>query len=193
MDRALSEFHLDQLTLKTLPAAFRLNLKLPSSFCKTPIDAARDPVDVLPYIPGGIFLFCFCFLVSCCLQLSNWKFLIPGDCWKQVLQGLGKLEDRKDAVCSMLACFMRHEIKLFHRGLYNQLPSKPEPTSYEHLHESSILKTMFSICHQSNKLEPTLVALALSILSKEFPRPLPPVSWNFMEASILADDESCSR
>ncbi|XP_034247054.1 focadhesin isoform X2 [Thrips palmi] len=156
--RALSEFHLNQLTLKTVPAAFRTNLKLPPSFCKTPIDAARDPVDVLPYIPG--------------------------DCWKQVLQGLGKLEDRKDAVCNMLACFMRHEIKLFHRGLYNQLPSKPEPTSYEHLHDSSILKTMFGICYQTSKHEPMLVALALSILSNVFPRPLPPVSWNFLEEKL---------
>lgn len=160
--RALSEFHLDQLTLKTMPAAFRLNLKLPSAFCKTPIDAARDPVDVLPYIPG--------------------------DCWRQVLQGLGKLEDRKDAVCSMLACFMRQEIKLFHRGLYNQLPSKPEPTSYEHLHESSMLKTMFSICYQTTKHETTLVALALSILAKEFPRPLPPVSWNILEERLKDSD-----
>lgn len=58
--RALSEFHLDQLTLKTLPALFRKNLKLPSSFCKTPIDAARDPVDVLPYIPGKVCIKLFC-------------------------------------------------------------------------------------------------------------------------------------
>lgn len=155
--KALSEFHLDQLTLKALPAAFRQNLKLPPSFCKTPIDAARDPVDVLPYIPG--------------------------DCWRQVLEGLGSREDRAEAVCDMLACWMRHEIKLFHRGLYNQLPSKPEPTSYEHLHESSLLRAMFSTAYQA-KHAPELAALALTVLSKEFPRPLPPVTWNFVEEKL---------
>ncbi|KAK3910971.1 Focadhesin [Frankliniella fusca] len=153
--KALSEFHMDQITLKSLPAAFRQNLKLPPAFCKTPIDAKRDPVEVLPYVPG--------------------------DCWKQILEKLGSIEGRRDAVCRMLASWMCNEVKLFHRGLYNQLPSKPEPTSYEHLHDSSILRAMFSVAYQA-KYSPELSALALNVLAKDLPRPLPPVTWNFIEA-----------
>ncbi|XP_026290948.1 focadhesin isoform X2 [Frankliniella occidentalis] len=155
--KSLSEFHMDQITLKSLPAAFRQNLKLPSAFCKTPIDAKRDPVEVLPYVPG--------------------------DCWKQVLESLGSHEDRRAAVCSMLTSWMRNEIKLFHRGLYNQSPSKPEPTSYEHLHDSSILRAMFSVAYQA-KYSLKLSALALTVLAKDLPRPLPPVTWNFIEEKL---------
>lgn len=40
------------MSLKTLPACYRQGLKLPTSYAKTPVDAARKPEDVLPYIPG---------------------------------------------------------------------------------------------------------------------------------------------
>ncbi|KAK7868003.1 hypothetical protein R5R35_010177 [Gryllus longicercus] len=49
---SLSKFNLDQLTLKGLPEKYRVGLKLPSSYAKTPVDAARKPEDVLPYIPS---------------------------------------------------------------------------------------------------------------------------------------------
>ena len=84
----------------------------------------------------------------------------------------------------MLASWMRHEIKLFHRGLYNQPPSKQEPTSYEHLHESSILRAMFSVAYQA-KHGPDVASLALTVLAQDFPRPLPPVTWNFLEVSVI--------
>ncbi|KAF4532933.1 hypothetical protein B566_EDAN015645 [Ephemera danica] len=50
--RGLSQFSLEQFSLKIMPPCFRQNLKLPSEYAKTPIDAARKPEDVLPYIPG---------------------------------------------------------------------------------------------------------------------------------------------
>jgi len=43
---------MEKLNLKTLPECYRQGLKLPSSYTKTPVDAARKPEDVLPYIPG---------------------------------------------------------------------------------------------------------------------------------------------
>jgi hypothetical protein len=35
-----------------MPERFRQGLVLPPEYAKTPIDAARKPEDVLPYIPG---------------------------------------------------------------------------------------------------------------------------------------------
>lgn len=82
----------------------------------------------------------------------------------------------------MLASWMSNEIKLFHRGMYNQAPSKPEPTSYQDLHDSSILRSMFSLAYQG-KHDSAVAALALTILAKELPRPLPPVTWNFLQVN----------
>jgi hypothetical protein len=48
----LSKADKEKLSLKTLPECYRQGLKLPTSYAKTPIDAARKPEDVLPYIPG---------------------------------------------------------------------------------------------------------------------------------------------
>lgn len=42
------------MSVKTLPECYRQKLKLPASYSKTPIDAARKPEDVLTYIPGNI-------------------------------------------------------------------------------------------------------------------------------------------
>lgn len=98
------------------------------------------------------------------------------------MEGLGLQEDRRQCVCNMLASWMRHEIKLFHRGLYNQPPSKQEPPSYEHLHDSSILRAVFSIAYQP-KHGLDAASLALTVLAQDLPRPLPPVTWNFLEVS----------
>jgi hypothetical protein len=43
---------MEKISLKTLPECYRQRLKLPSSYTKTPVDAARKPEDVLSYIPG---------------------------------------------------------------------------------------------------------------------------------------------
>jgi hypothetical protein len=43
---------MEKISLKTLPECYRQGLKLPTSYAKTPVDAARKPEDVLPYIPG---------------------------------------------------------------------------------------------------------------------------------------------
>jgi hypothetical protein len=43
---------MEKISLKTLPECYRQRLKLPSSYAKTPVDAARKPEDVLSYIPG---------------------------------------------------------------------------------------------------------------------------------------------
>jgi len=48
----LSKTDVEKLSLKTLPECYRQRLKLPSSYTKTPVDAARKPEDVLSYIPG---------------------------------------------------------------------------------------------------------------------------------------------
>jgi hypothetical protein len=50
----LSKANLEKMSLKALPECYRQKLKLPASYAKTPIDAARKPEDVLAYIPGRI-------------------------------------------------------------------------------------------------------------------------------------------
>jgi hypothetical protein len=45
---------MEKMSLKTLPECYRQKLKLPASYAKTPVDAARKPEDVLTYIPGKI-------------------------------------------------------------------------------------------------------------------------------------------
>jgi hypothetical protein len=43
---------MENISLKTLPECYRRGLKLPSSYAKTPVDAACKPEDVLTYILG---------------------------------------------------------------------------------------------------------------------------------------------
>lgn len=51
--KALSKFDVKEIELKQLPDLYRQNLTLPSTYAKTPEEAARKPEDVLPYIPGN--------------------------------------------------------------------------------------------------------------------------------------------
>jgi hypothetical protein len=50
----LSKADVGKMSLKTLPECYRQKLKVPASYAKTPVDAARKPEDVLTYIPGNI-------------------------------------------------------------------------------------------------------------------------------------------
>jgi hypothetical protein len=54
------------MSVKTLPECYRQKLKLPASYSKTPIDAARKPEDVLTYIPGNI-------QNILCIKRYDWK------------------------------------------------------------------------------------------------------------------------
>ncbi|VVD05120.1 unnamed protein product [Leptidea sinapis] len=49
--RALAHYRTADYQLKHVPEIYRQTVKLPPSYCKTPIDAARRPEDVLDYIP----------------------------------------------------------------------------------------------------------------------------------------------
>lgn len=54
--KALANYDFEVMTLKDIPYQFKQNLKLPTQYTKTPLDANKKPEDVLPYIPGKSWL-----------------------------------------------------------------------------------------------------------------------------------------
>ncbi|XP_067002022.2 focadhesin [Anabrus simplex] len=140
---SLSKFNLDQLSLRTLPECYRQGLKLPSSYAKTPVDAARKPEDVLPYIPG--------------------------ECWMQLLQNIKPTA--LEAAGNMLINWINTELESFHLlsgrtepASYSHLPPGAVSRAIVHYlikpfvpEQRLVVKECLRIlCHKYSKLFPPL-------------------------------------
>nr|CAD7266882.1 unnamed protein product [Timema shepardi] len=159
--RALSKFNLENLSLKSLPECYRQKLKLPSSYAKTPVDAARRPEDVLPYIPG--------------------------ECWIQLLQNIKP--EALDAAGDMLTCWIKVELTVYHSGMY-QITGRGEPANYNHLHDRSICQAVTNyLCNQTQGISQDVTRQCFRIISQSFTKPLPPLNWSFLQKFLDKSSE----
>ncbi|XP_023716355.1 focadhesin isoform X3 [Cryptotermes secundus] len=154
----LSKADMGKMSLKTLPECYRQKLKLPASYAKTPVDAARKPEDVLTYIPG--------------------------ECWIQMLQNLEP--SALDAAGDMLAEWLSVELTFFRSGINRTAGARGEPPNYSCLHHHSICRAIIDYLQRSSQItpEPSKIPVArqcLRILSHNFPRTLPPLNWTFLQ------------
>ncbi|XP_021931343.1 focadhesin isoform X2 [Zootermopsis nevadensis] len=163
----LSKTDMEKMSLKTLPACYRQGLKLPTSYAKTPVDAARKPEDVLPYIPG--------------------------ECWVQLLKNTKP--DTLNAAGDMLVGWLSVELTLYRIGMYRTAAARGEPANYSYLQHRSICRGITDYLQRSSQgtLDPSkipVVRQCLRILSHNYPRTLPPLSWTFLQ-EFLQEPELC--
>ncbi|XP_047997138.1 focadhesin [Leguminivora glycinivorella] len=156
---ALSQYKLEDYKLKDIPEVYRRTVKLPASYCKTPADAARNPEDVLDYIPCEIWPEVFKFTNQAALP--------------SVVQLASKLIER--------------EVRAYRSGVY-QVANRSEPTTAEYLPPHSVVRGLLD-CFRKQATnpsydfpEPVLLAI-LSVLSSEYPRPLPPLELSWLHGA----------
>ncbi|XP_055685893.1 focadhesin [Lutzomyia longipalpis] len=149
---ALGMFPLDMITLKEIPEQFRENLKLP----KSKLGPDVDVLDTLTYIPG--------------------------ECWLQLLMKVDNAS--KDFAGDLIAAHIRREIQEYRGSVYNVPPGKGEPEDLSYLPPKSILKPIVKFIHQQAAVrsheasDDFHLIHCMRILSKKFPKPIPPVNWS---------------
>lgn len=154
--QALKQFDFNELPLIHIPDIFRQKLILPKEYTKTPIDAARDPAEVLPYIPG--------------------------ECWVQLMQYVN--HSAIDAAAELVGHFIHKEINSFRSGAYILPENHPEPTNLSRLNQQSTLRAVvkYLLAHAKNvSSDNELILMAcLRSISMNFPKPIPPLNWFFL-------------
>lgn len=178
----LKSYKLDEMTLKQIPDIYRENIILPSEYAKTPIDASRNPIDVLPYIPG--------------------------ECWLQLIQKIN--QSAIDDAIELVSHFIYNEIYEYRSGVYMLPEGRPEPLNLQQLNRKSPLRAIISyLINQSssskkkrndNKTEifnyddknnsnNNCIINCLKCISKKFPKPIPPLNWFFLIEFLNESDE----
>ncbi|KOC63321.1 Focadhesin [Habropoda laboriosa] len=155
--KALASYRLEQISLKTLPPEFRRNLALPAAYAKTPIDAARLPEDVLPYVPGI--------------------------CWIQMLENINKAA--LSAAGNLLISFITEEVNSFRSGVY--VWPQREPQNFKYLPEKSVIRAVGEYLRRANKSDPNnhrIITECLRIFAHRYPKPLPNVNWDFLKNTL---------
>nr|XP_037873431.1 focadhesin isoform X1 [Bombyx mori] len=153
---ALGGYLLDDYKLKDIPEIYRRTVKLPASYCKTPADAARNPEDVLEYIPCEVWPEVF--------KCSN----------QAALGGVARLTTR----------LIEREIKGYRSGVYH-LEAKTEPMGYNHLQPFSVIRGLME-CFRKQATSPSfdysdeILLAILQALTSDYPRPLPPIDLCFL-------------
>lgn len=161
--RALTFYHLENISLKALPAEFRHDLKLPAAYAKTPIDTAGNPEDVLPYIPAT--------------------------CWIQMLQKINKAA--LSAAGDLLISFITEEVNNFRSGIY--FWPQGEPHNFKYLPEKSVIRAVGEYLRRCNKSDSNnyrIITECLRIFAYRYPKPLPNVNWAFLEDFINISPEA---
>ncbi|GLV43443.1 uncharacterized protein CBL_03985 [Carabus blaptoides fortunei] len=165
--KSMACFNVEQITLKQLPARYRQNLKLPKEYAKTPIDAARKPENVLPYIPGI--------------------------CWVQMLQNIN--HDALEEAGNLLIKWTRSEIATFDRGIYSLTGSKIEPANYDYLPNKSIVRglanslRLATVSQSQTEFHEFAICQCLRVLGEQYSKPLPPVNWVFLQELLHLSPE----
>lgn len=155
---ALSYFNVEDMTLRMIPEIFRQGIKLPDSYCKTPIDAARKPEDVLEYVPCEV--------------------------WPNVFNNVNY--DTLPGVRKMCCAYMAREIKAYRSGVYQPDGHvKGEPTAITYLPATSVVRGMLNFV-QKQASHPTydcvdvVLLEMMQCLTENFDKPLPPLDFCFL-------------
>ncbi|XP_054278841.1 focadhesin [Macrosteles quadrilineatus] len=162
---ALSKFRPDLMSLKMLPECFRRGVKIPPELVKTPADAARKPEDVLDYVPG--------------------------ECWVQVLSFVGR-----ESASKAVAGWIKMEVASF-RGAKLYQVDRQEPTSYGHLPAQSVVRgvttSLQQLCKDASADDVNTINLCLVALLQPTPKPLPSLSWAFLQQLERLEDAELTK
>ncbi|VVD05118.1 unnamed protein product [Leptidea sinapis] len=158
--RALAHYRTADYQLKHVPEIYRQTVKLPPSYCKTPIDAARRPEDVLDYIPCEVWPEVF--------KFTN----------QSALNGVQHLVSR----------LMEREIRSYRAGVY-QLESGREPQTASKLPASSVVRGIMDFFRKhtaspSYDISEAVLLSMLHTLCSDFPKPLPPMDLCFVHELV---------
>lgn len=150
------------MTLRQIPVIFRENIRIPSSFLKTvPVvddgeEEEVDPVDVIPYIPG--------------------------ECWIQLIEKVNHSAIKEAG--DLIGHLIYNEIDEFRGGVYLLPDGVPEPTNLKSLHAKSPLRALTNYVIRKSEekdFQNEIIAVnCLRVLSKKFPKPIPPLNWSFL-------------
>lgn len=164
---ALQNFDHNQFTLKQLPDLYRQRVTLPSDFAKTPIDAQRNPADVLTYVPG--------------------------ECWLELLQNIN--HSAVEAAADLIGHYIGNDITAYRSGVYMLAEGKTEPSSYQQLHKRSPLRAIvnYLVAQSSPDAKPSATASTLMLtnclrcIARKFTKAMPPLNWFFLLEYISRD------
>ncbi|XP_059046339.1 focadhesin [Achroia grisella] len=159
---ALAAYKIDDYKLKDVPEIYRRTVKLPASYCKTPADAARNPEDVLDYVPSEVWPEVY--------KYSN----------QAALAGVGRLARH----------LIEREVRGLRSGAY-QLDGRLEPPlpSLAVLHPHSVLRGLLH-CFRTQVTSPSFEfpdAVLLSILhtlNEDYCKPFPPMDLCFLHETF---------
>ncbi|XP_024935955.1 focadhesin isoform X2 [Cephus cinctus] len=155
---ALSEYKLENMSLKSLPAEYRKDITLPPLYAKTPMEAARKPEDVLPYIPS--------------------------ECWIQMLDKMNS--SILNSAGNLLIAFVKEEINAYSQSIY--ICGQREHNSFNYLPASSVVRAigdyLRTFSSSSNKHQESTVIECLRIFAEKYPKPLPPGKCSFLENTM---------
>lgn len=153
---ALKSYDHNQFTLKQIPDIYRQKITLPNEFAKTPIDAQRDPVDVLTYVPG--------------------------ECWLEFLENIN--QSAADAAADLISHYIGNDITGYRSGIYMVSEGKSEPSAYVQLHKRSPLRAIVNFLVQSKpdvkRAADVVIVNCLRCISQKYPKPMPPLNWFFL-------------
>lgn len=167
---ALKSFDHNQFTLKRIPDIYRQKVTLPNEFAKTPIDAQRDPVDVLTYVPG--------------------------ECWLEFLENIN--QSAVEAAADLIGHYIGNDIIGYRSGIYMVSEGKSEPNTYTQLHKRSPLRAIvnFLVAQSKPDAKPTadsLIINCLRCISMKYTKPMPPLNWFFLLEFMSKYDSNAKR
>lgn len=115
---------------------------------------------------------------------------IPGDFWIGVMININY--EAASGVVDLLSHYIHQEIEKFRGAVYIIPEGRPEPLSFTALPAKSVLR---AITHQLIKISKTQTRIddfclenCLNILSKDFPKPIPPLNWTFLHEFMHRGD-----
>ncbi|XP_041984515.1 focadhesin isoform X2 [Aricia agestis] len=150
---ALANYRIEDYTLKDVPEIYRRTVKLPASYCKTPADAARNPEDVLDYIPCEI--------------------------WPEVFKYTN--QDALSGVQQLVSRLMEREIKAYRSGVYQVQGIQTLTHLPPHSVVRGMLECFRKqVTSPSYDYSDTVLLAIMETLASEFPKPLPPIEMSFL-------------
>lgn len=103
---------------------------------------------------------------------------VPGYCWIQALRSVRRSE--LSLVGNLLKSYIYEETSEYRSGIYAL--ARGEPQSYSQLLDKSVVKAIgnFVVSHK-DKEDEAIAIECLRILAQKYPKPLPPINWNFLQ------------
>lgn len=180
--KSLENYRYGSYTLRMLPKYAREGHQLPPSMAATPFEAARNPVDVLDYVPA-----------------IGWIKLMKGCPESHIphVQNFIKSLVAREVAGLPKGIYMTAVQEAKRRGVKGS-GGQPEPPSYSFLKDTSTLRILVNFlidfpdmlenCTDVDAKQRLLrcAVLAMESLGQPLPRPYPALDWIFLEKVLYA-------